>query len=93
MSGRSYLASRNSPPQRCRSRRRRRRASTDNLYTTCLKGTACLLLITDGSDTGADVLDDLTSKYKHDKFNFAQVDGSVQSDFADQLSSAPLLLA
>ena len=62
--------------------------NADNLYTTCLKGTACLLLITDGSDTGADVLDDLTSKYKHDKFNFAQVDGSVQSDFADQLGGA-----
>jgi len=62
--------------------------NADNLYTTCLKGTACLLLITDGSETGADVLDELTSKYKHDKFNFAQVDGSVQSDFAEQLGGA-----
>ena len=62
--------------------------TADNLYTTCLKGTACLLLIGDGGDTGADVLDGLSSKYKHDKFNFAQVDGSVQSDFAEQLGGA-----
>jgi hypothetical protein len=62
--------------------------TADNLYTTCLKGTACLLLVTDGSDTGTDVLDELTSKYKHDKFNFAQVDGSVQTEFAAQLGGA-----
>ena len=62
--------------------------TADNLYTTCLKGTACLLLIGDGSDAGADVLDMLTSAYKNDKFNFAQVDGGIQSTFAEQLGGA-----
>jgi len=66
---------------------------SDNLYTTCLKGTACLLLLGGGGDADAaavTILDGLSSKYRNDKFNFAQVDGSVQKDFAGALGATEL---
>jgi len=63
--------------------------SSENLYQTCLKGTACLTLLgsggADADKAAVEVLDALAGKYRNDKLNFAQVDGTVQTGFAEAL--------
>jgi hypothetical protein len=58
-------------------------------YQTCLKGTACLTLLgsggADADKAAVEVLDALAGKYRNDKLNFAQVDGTVQTGFAEAL--------
>ena len=65
--------------------------NSDKLYNTCLKGTSCVLMLTNTA-TGekdtygeSELMGDVAGKYRHDKFNFGWVNAAEQSAFAAQL--------